>query len=86
MQIGIRLHDVNTGLAPERQTLEARAETARAEGFSCVQLAFGKVIKGTAFDSCALTEGLAMYARRVLARNELDTAVLVCYLNLAPPG
>lgn len=85
MQIGIRLHDVNTGLAPECQTMEARAEKAREEGFSCVHLALSKVIKGVAFDDCALTEGLAMYARRVFARSELDVAVLGCYLNLAHP-
>lgn len=85
MQIGIRLHDVNAGLAPEYQTMEVRAEKAREEGFSCVHLALSKVIKGVTFDDCALTEGLAMYARRVFARNELDVAVLGCYLNLAHP-
>ena len=85
MQLGIRLHDVNTGLAAEAQTMEARAETARMEGFSCVHLAFSKVIKGVAFDDCALTEGLAMYTRRVFAQNGLDVAVLGCYLNLAHP-
>ena len=85
MQLGIRLHDVNAGLPPEAQTMEARAETARAEGFSCVHLAFSKVIKSVTFDGCALTEGLAMYTRRVFARHELDVAVLGCYLNLAHP-
>lgn len=85
MQIGIRLHDVNAGLAPELQTFETRAEQARTEGFSCVHLAFGKVIKGKVFDDCALTEGLAMYAKRVLAGSKLDVAVLGCYLNLAHP-
>ena len=85
MQLGIRLHDVNTGLSPEEQTMEARAKQARAEGFSCVHLALSKVMKGVAFDDCALTEGLAMYTRRVFARNELDVAVLGCYLNLAHP-
>ena len=85
MQIGIRLHDVNTGLAPEYQTMEARAETARVEGFSCIQLALSKVIKGVTFDDCALTEGLALYIRRALASRELDVAVLGCYLNLAHP-
>ena len=85
MQLGIRLHDVNAGLAPEAQTMEARAETARAEGFSCVHLALSKVIKGVTFDNCALTEGLAMHTRRVFARHELDVAVLGCYLNLAHP-
>ena len=85
MQLGIRLHDVNTNLPPEAQTLEARAETARAEGFSCVHLALSKTVSGITFDDCALTEGLAMYTRRVLARHELDVAVLGCYLNLAHP-
>lgn len=85
MQIGIRLHDVNTGLEPALQTMERRAEKAREEGFSCVHLAFSKVIKGVDFDDCALTEGLGMYARRILSREGLDTAVLGCYLNLAHP-
>lgn len=85
MQLGIRLHDVNTGLAPEAQTMEARAAKAREEGFSCVHLAFSKVIQGAAFDGCALTEGLAAYAKRVFAKHELDVAVLGCYLNLAHP-
>ena len=85
MQIGIRLHDVNAGLAPELQTMEARAGQAGAEGFACVHLAFSKVIKGVAFDSCALNEGLAMYAKRVFAHHGLDVAVLGCYLNLAHP-
>lgn len=85
MQIGIRLHDVNAGLGPEEQTMEARAEKARSEGFSCVHLALSKVVKGVTFDGCALTEGLAMYTRRVFDRHELDVAVLGCYLNLAHP-
>ena len=85
LQIGIRLHDVNASLEPELQTMERRADTAREEGFSCVHLAFSKVIKGVAFDDCALTEGLALYAKRVFARRELDVAVLGCYLNLAHP-
>lgn len=85
MQLGIRLHDVNASLAPERQTMEARAETARAEGFTCVHLALSKVIKGVAFDDCTLTEGLAMYTKRVFTRSDLDVAVLGCYLNLAHP-
>ena len=85
MQIGIRLHDVNAGLAPELQTMEARAEKARKEGFSCVHLAFSKVIKGVTFDECALTEGLAAHTKRVFDKNGLDVAVLGCYLNLAHP-
>lgn len=85
MQIGIRLHDINLDLAPEFQTMEARAKTAREEGFSCVHLAFQKNIKGVTFDDSALTEGLAKYTKRVFDGNGLDIAVLGCYLNLAHP-
>ena len=85
MQIGIRLHDVNTGMKPAYLTMGRRAEKAREEGFSCVHLSFSKVIQGVTFDGCALTEGLAMYAKRVLSQHGLDVAVLGCYLNLAHP-
>ena len=85
MQLGIRLHDVNAALPEERQTLEARAVAAREEGFSCVHLALSKCIKGVSFDDAALTEGLGAYVRRVFRQNELDVAVLGCYLNLAHP-
>ena len=85
MQLGIRLHDVNAVLPEEQQTLEARARTAREEGFSCVHLALSKCIRGVTFDDAALTEGLSAYVRRVFRQNELDVAVLGCYLNLAHP-
>lgn len=85
MQLGIRLHDVNAAEPEERQTLEARAKTAREEGFSCVHLALSKCIPNTSFDGAALTEGLAAHVRRVFRDNALDVAVLGCYLNLAHP-
>ena len=85
IQIGIRLHDVNTTREKGFQTLEARAKTAREEGFSCVHLALSKVMSGVTFDEAAMTEGLAMHVKRVFARNQLDVAVLGCYLNLAHP-
>lgn len=86
LQIGIRLHDVNTACAPEMQTLEARARTAREEGFCCVHLAPQKVMKGIAFEENAFTEGLGHYFRRVFGKNDLDIAVLGCYMNLAMPN
>ena len=85
LQIGIRLHDVNSGLADELQTLEARAAKAREEGFCCVHLAPQKVMKGLVYDPTAMTEGLAVYFRRVFSQYNLDIAVLGCYLNLAHP-
>lgn len=86
IQVGIRLHDVNTTRNEAEQTMEARAKTARAEGFSCVHLALQKVIKDITFDDAAMTEGLAMHIKRVFAKNNLDIAVLGCYLNLAHPN
>ena len=85
LQIGIRLHDVNTTRDKVFQSMEERAATARAEGFSCVHLALHKVIPDVTVDDAAMTEGLAMHIKRVFARNDLDVAVLGCYLNLAHP-
>ena len=65
--------------------MEARAEKARMEGFSCVHLAYQKVMGQVRFDDAALNEGLACYTRRVFGQEGLDIAVLGCYLNLAHP-
>ena len=65
--------------------MEARATKAREEGFTCVHLAYQKVISGVSFDAAALNEGLACYTGRVFRQNDLDIAVLGCYLNLAHP-
>ena len=85
IQIGIRLHDVNSEAPAALQTLESRAAKAREEGFTCVHLALAKCVKGVSFDDAALTEGLAAYVRRVFREKSLDVAVLGCYLNLAHP-
>lgn len=85
MQIGIRLHDVNARGTKEQQTLDARAAQAAREGFVCVHLALSKCVKDVTFDAAALTEGLAARVRRVFQKNDLDVAVLGCYLNLAHP-
>ena len=85
IQIGIRLHDINTKEPAELQTMEARAAKAREEGFCCVHLALQKVIKGVTWDEAALTEGVAAHVKRVFQKNDLDVAVLGCYLNLANP-
>lgn len=85
IQLGIRLHDVNTAADVQGKTMEARAAKAREEGFSCVHLAYQKVFSGVSFDAAALNEGLAGYTRRVFRGEELDIAVLGCYLNLAHP-
>lgn len=85
LQLGIRLHDVNAAGSAEEKTMASRAKKAAQEGFSCVHLAYQKVMPGIRFDDAALNEGLACYTKRVFGREGLDVAVLGCYLNLAHP-
>ena len=78
MQVGIRLHDVAQG------TIEQRAHTSREQGFSCAHIALSKLCdyKMTLSE---LTPGWAMYLRKLFAKEDVDIAVLGCYLNLATP-
>lgn len=80
MQVGIRLHDTKALPLPQRL-----AET-RAQGFSCAHVALGKVIEDFPINNGTLTPGFAMYLRKLFAANDLDIAVLGCYLNLANPN
>lgn len=80
MQLGIRLHDI------EKTTLENRLQIAHEQGFTCGHLALSKVISEYPVDDSALTPGLAMYLKRMFAENQMDVAVLGCYLNLANPN
>ena len=80
MQVGIRLHDTKPLPLPQRL-----ADT-RAQGFSCVHLALGKVIQDFPITNGTLTPGFGMYLRKLFAANDLDIAVLGCYLNLADPN
>lgn len=80
MQLGIRLHDI------EKTTLENRLKIAHEQGFLCGHLALSKVISEYSVDDSALTPGFALYLKRIFAENQLDVAVLGCYLNLANPN
>lgn len=80
MQLGIRLHDT------KKLPLEERVAHVRQMGFSCGHLALAKVIDEYPTSDDALTPGLAMYLRNLFARNQVDIAVLGCYLNLANPN
>lgn len=80
MQLGIRLHDI------KKAPLEERLEIAKEQGFSCGHLALSKVISEYSVEDGALTPGFAMYLKKIFAKNELDVAVLGCYLNLANPN
>lgn len=78
-QVGIRLHDVAPG------TIEERVERAHEQGFKCAHIALSKLVKEYSTADSALTPGYAMYLKKLFARNDLDIAVLGCYLNLATP-
>ena len=80
MQLGIRLHDI------KKAPLEERLSIAHEQGFACGHLALSKVISEYPVDDGALTPGYALYLKKLFAKNELDIAVLGCYLNLANPN
>ena len=80
MQLGIRLHDTR------ELPFEERIADVHRLGFACGHLALAKVIREFPTTDEALTPGLAMYIRNVFAKNNVDIAVLGCYLNLADPN
>ena len=80
MQLGIRLHDTTP------LPFEERIADVHRLGFSCGHLALSKVIDEFSTEDDALTPGLAMYVKNVFAKNQVDIAVLGCYLNLANPN
>ncbi|MBD5510130.1 MAG: sugar phosphate isomerase/epimerase [Lachnospiraceae bacterium] len=80
MQLGIRLHDT------KKLPFEERIADVHELGFACGHLALSKVIDEFPTDDSALTPGLAMYIKKVFAQNDVDIAVLGCYLNLANPS
>ncbi len=80
MQLGIRLHDT------KKLPFEERIADVHNLGFACGHLALSKVIDEFPTDDGALTPGLAMYMKKVFAKNDVDIAVLGCYLNLANPN
>lgn len=80
MQIGIRLHDTT------QLPFEERIADVHRLGFACGHLALAKVIEEFPTTDEAMTPGMAMYIKNVFARNQVDIAVLGCYLNLADPN
>lgn len=79
MQFGIRLHDA------VQAPIGERLKIIKEQGFTCAHVALSKVISEHSVAPEALTPGYAMYLKRLFDKNELDCAVLGCYLNLATP-
>lgn len=80
MQLGIRLHDTT------KRPFEERIKEVHDLGFTCGHLALAKVIDEFPTTDEAMTPGLAMYIKKVFEKNDVDIAVLGCYLNLANPN
>ncbi|MBR1938751.1 MAG: sugar phosphate isomerase/epimerase [Spirochaetales bacterium] len=79
IQLGLRLHDA------EKLPMEELLPIVKKKGFTCTHLALSKAMKEYPCTASALTPGYANYLRHMFERNELDIAVLGCYLNLAHP-
>lgn len=80
MQLGIRLHDT------KKLPIEERLADVHNLGFQCGHMALGMVLNEYATTDEALTPGFAMYLKNLFTKNQLDIAVLGCYLNLANPN
>lgn len=76
---GVRAHDM--GEAPFEELVHSIGE----KGMGCMQFALKKSIYEFSVENEALTPGLAMMMKKVLHKNNVDIAVLGCYLNLATP-
>ena len=81
MNIGIRLHDTAGA------NLAEHLAAARAQGFTCVHLALGKLIPGFSMAKAPelLTDELAAEVKAELERNGQTCVLLGCYLNLCSP-
>lgn len=81
MNIGIRLHDT------AGSNLAEHLAAAKAQGFTCVHIAMGRVIPGfnMADAPALLTDELADYVRSELEKNGQTCVLLGCYLNLCSP-
>lgn len=81
MNIGIRLHDTAPG------TLRQRLGFARQQGFSCAHLALSKAVEGFSMAQAPalLTPDFARQVKEDFASQQMQCAVLGCYLNIADP-
>ena len=79
LRLGIRGHDM------EKVPFEQLVENISKKGFCCTQLALKKAISEFNVSREAMTPGMARYIKKVFAKNDVDVAVLGCYLNLGNP-
>lgn len=80
LRIGVRAHDM------EKAPFEELVKNISEKGFSCTQFAIKKSIYEFNVEDGAMTPGMALYMKRVFESNQVDVAVLGCYLNPANPN
>lgn len=79
MRIGVRAHDYG------RHTPAELAKALRAAGFESAQLAIAKAITGMEQDIGRLTPGLAFEIAQAFRQENIDIAVLGCYIEPVHP-
>ena len=79
LRIGVRAHDF--GKLPA----DLLAQSIASKGLSCVQLALNKAIADLELKPGDMTPGLAFEIGRHFRREEVEIAVLGCYINLSHP-
>jgi len=79
LQLGIRGHDM------PKADFENWVKSIKEADFSCTQLALRKAVDDFTTATGAMTPGMALYMNKIFRKNQVDVAVLGCYLNLTTP-
>src|SRR5690606_13002264 len=79
INLGIRAHDV------EKRPLEALGGEIAGKGLKSVQLALGKSLDYINTDLGSLSPGLAHYLGKTFDKQDIQIAVLGCYINMIHP-
>lgn len=79
MNLGVRAHDFG------KNDVEVLVKKVSGKGFKSIQLALNKAIKGIDNPDGILSPGLAVYIRNAFNKNNINIAVLGCYINPIHP-
>ena len=79
LRLGVRGHDMPK--APFDEWVKSMSDA----GFCCTQLALSKAVHDFSVSKEAMTSGMADYMKRTFEKNQVEVAVLGCYLNIANP-
>ncbi|WP_088105495.1 sugar phosphate isomerase/epimerase family protein [Halalkalibacter urbisdiaboli] len=79
MNLGVRAHDIN------KHSVEELVQEVKSKGLHAVQLALPKSFDYIGTELGTVTPGLAHYIGRTFRENNLQIAVLGCYINTVHP-